>query len=155
MSPTKSLNDSGIGSSREENSPADRSIVDLDLIIDKFIKKMWEALRDKSQSKYVYDELDIHVNWNKVEINQEPAVFEDKRIKHPHNQTLFKTFFTNKTNQVQEYSFKTERTTRQSCSFSFSKGFSRGKEASISIKIPGNYILFIINNSKIKTKWTQ
>jgi len=102
---------------------------------------MWEEeLRDKSHRKYVYDELDIHVNWNKVEINQEPAVFEDKRIKHPHNQTLFKTFFTNKTNQVQEYSFKTERTTRQSCSFSFSKGFSREKEASISIKIPADIL---------------
>ena len=74
-----------------------------------------------------------------MEITSDNAKFEPKTTgyKKPTNQTLFKTYFTNRTNQVQEYSFKTERTTRQSCGFSFVKGFSREKEASLSFQIPG------------------
>lgn len=122
-----------------ENSAADKSIVDLDLIVEKFIQYMWEKTKSKSEKKYEFEDLDIHVNWAKVDFTQEEAKFEPKKsgIKEPMNQTLFKTKFTNKTDGVQEYSFKTERTTRQSCCFSFSKGFSREKEAAVGFKIPG------------------
>lgn len=125
-----------------ENSAADKSIVDLDLIVEKFIQYMWEKTKSKSEKKYEFEDLDIHVNWAKVDFTQEEAKFEPKKsgIKEPMNQTLFKTKFTNKTDGVQEYSFKTERTTRQSCCFSFSKGFSREKEAAVGFKIPGDIV---------------
>lgn len=98
---------------------------------------MWEKTKSRSEKKYEFEELDIEINWGKMDIVHEEAKFEPKKAPKPMNQTLFKTYFTNKTNQVQEYSFKTERVTRQSCGFSFNKGFSREKEANISLKIPG------------------
>ena len=127
------------GNRSNQSSTADRSIADLDIIVEKFIRYMWDTTKSKSEKKYEFDDLDIIVNWNKMEFTQDEAKFEPKSIgsKKPSNQTLFKTYFTNKTNQVQEYSFKTERVTRQSCGFSFVKGFSREKEAGVSFKIPG------------------
>ena len=124
-----------------DSSSADRTIVDLDIIVEKFIQYMWETTKSKSDKKYEFEDLDIVVNWTKMEIISDSAKFEPKTtgFKNPVNQTLFKTYFTNKTNQVQEYSFKTERTTRQSCGFSFVKGFTREKEASISFKLPGYF----------------
>lgn len=98
---------------------------------------MWDKTKSRSEKKYEFEELDIDTNWNKLDIIQEEAKFEPKKAPKLMNQTLFKTFFTNRTNQVQEYSFKTERVTRQSCGFSFNKGFSREKEANISLTIPG------------------
>lgn len=123
------------------NSAIDKTVIDLDIIIEKWIAYMWEKTKTKQSSKQQaieFEDLDIVVNWNKVEINQEEAIFREKLQpnKKIHQQTLFRTYFTNKTDQDQEYSFKTERTTRQSCSFTFIKGFSREKEGSISFKLP-------------------
>lgn len=99
---------------------------------------MWEKTKTKQTAKCDFEDLEILVNWNKVELVQDDAKFEQTSqiSKKPQQQTLFKTYFTNKTNQEQEYSFKTERTTRQSCGFSFIKGFSREKEGGINFKIP-------------------
>lgn len=101
---------------------------------------MWDKTKASLKSvKCDFDDLEIIVNWAKVELVQEEATFE----RSPNNQrrnllseTLFRTYFVNNTNQEQEYSFKTERTTRQSCGFSFSRGFSREKEGGITFKIP-------------------
>lgn len=149
--------DSGVDGSLKSNSPsppnhratsesdsaAESSIADLDEIVEKFIQYMWQQTKSKSEKKYEFDDLDVVVNWNKIVMHQDDAKFEPKALakQQPLNQTLFKTYFTNKSNQVQEYSFKTERTTRQSCAFSFAKGFSRGKESGISFKLPSKYFL--------------
>lgn len=103
---------------------------------------MWDnTSKGKQSSKQQppeFEELEIIVNWNKVEISQDDVMFREKSDlnKRLNQQTLFRTYFTNKTDKEQEYSFKTERVTRQSCSFSFYKGFRREKEGSISFKLP-------------------
>lgn len=124
--------------SNDSTSQSERCIIDLDLIVEKYLLYMWEVTKSKSDKKYDFEDLDIVFNWNKVEFTQEEAKFESKNSgkQAPVNQTLFKTYFTNKTNQVQEYSFKTERTTRQSCAFSFLNGFSREKGGNCSLKLP-------------------
>ena len=108
------------------------------MIVEKWIAYMWDKTKslkqNKQQPSIEFEDLDIIVNWNKVDLTQDDAVFRDA---HPLNkkinqQTLFRTYFTNKTEQEQEYSFKTERRTRQSCSFSLVKGFTREKEGNIS-----------------------
>lgn len=102
---------------------------------------MWEKTKTKQQaSKYEFEDLDIVVNWAKVELIQEEAKFEQEKnsakSRAPTSQTLFRTYFTNRTDIEQEYSFKTERITRQSCGFSFMKGFCREKEGGVMFKLP-------------------
>ncbi len=121
----------------------DKNITDLDLIVEKWINYMWEKTKSmsksaKQQPQIEFEDLEIIVNWKKVDILQDDAVFKDDKSisKKLNQQTLFRTYFTNETEQEQEYSFKTERKTRQSCSFSFVKGFSREKEGQITFKLP-------------------
>jgi hypothetical protein len=110
---------------------------------------MWEKTKTKT-TKYELEDLDIIINWAKVQLIQDDAKFDlgnhNGNLRHlltnqpPKTQTLFRTYFSNNTNQEQEYSFKTERTTRQSCTFSFYKGFSREREGGINVKIPQDII---------------
>ena len=105
------------------------SIVNLDNLVEKWIALMWERTKSKADSKFDFDELEIVIDWKRCDISQEEAKFENKFLKgNLRTQTLFRTYFTNRTETEQEYSFKTERTTRQSCAFTFMKGFSREKE---------------------------
>ena len=101
---------------------------------------MWERTKTKQQAKYEFEDLEIVVNWAKVELAQDEAKFDthaNSLNSHvPVSQTLFRTYFTNQTGTEQEYSFKTERTTRQCCGFSFIKGFSREKEGCVKFKLP-------------------
>lgn len=124
----------------------DRTIVDLDLIVEKWISYMWDKTKSAQSSKTIkleIEDLDVVVNWARVELLQSDAQFErgpNPRTQTPIAQTLFRTYFINNTNQEQEYSFKTERTTRQSCGFSFTKGFSREKEGGVTLKMPQDII---------------
>ncbi len=118
------------------SSTPESVIVDLDHIIEKYLK-YWLSI-EKPKKNLKLEDLEIDVNWKKVVISQDDCVFEKgTNVKEPSSVTLFKTQFTNRTSQIQQFSFKTERTTRQTCGFSFTKGFSTEKEASVSIKIPG------------------
>ena len=138
------------GDSYNSNSPGQKqeskAIVDLDLIVEKWIMYMWERTKTKQDAKFEFEELQVQVNWRRVEITQGEAKFDqspssrDLFAKPPKTQTLFRTYFTNNTQTEQEYSFKTERVTRQSCSFSFVKGFSREKEGGINFKIPNDIV---------------
>ena len=49
---------------------------------------------------------------------------------------LFRTYFTNDTDQDQEYSFKTERTTNSACDIEIEKGVCYGDEMFITLKTP-------------------
>ena len=129
----------------------EKSVVDLDLIVEKWIAYMYEKTRGKS-CKHELDDLHIVVNWKRVHIEQGEAKFDTSdrpsatsliaatKKRAPRNQTLFRTFFTNRTDQEQEYSFKTERVTRQSVGFSFARGFSREKESGIWFKLPQDIV---------------
>lgn len=131
------------GQDGDNHQKESKAIVDLDTIVENWIRYMWDKTKTKQDSKYDFEDLGAVVNWDKVEIVQDEARFDESRDPHtnlPKTQTLFRTIFTNRTDQEQEYSFKTERTTRQTCSFSFIKGFSREKEGSISFKIPQDIV---------------
>jgi hypothetical protein len=126
-----------------------KAIVDLDLVVEKWIMWMWEKTKTKQASKYEFEDMDVIVNWSRVELIQDEAKFEsagDFNARNlfannkPKTQTLFRTYFTNNTDMEQEYSFKTERMTRQACCFTFSKGFSREKEGGLTFKIPNEIV---------------
>lgn len=105
---------------------------------------MWQM--SKGKSKYEFEDLDIVVNWAKVTLEQDEARFDSQRntssihSQVPTTQTLFRTYFTNRTDMEQEYSFQTSRITRQSCGFSFVKGFCREKEGGVKFKLPEDII---------------
>lgn len=107
---------------------------------------MWEKTKASQSSKapkYELEDLEVVVNWARVELIQSDAQFErgpNPRSQAPIAQTLFRTYFINNTNTEQEYSFKTERSTRQSCGFCFTKGFCREKEGGVTFKIPQDII---------------
>jgi hypothetical protein len=119
-----------IDSINGENS--EKLVVDIDLVVEKYIQWTWESNKTKQQSKYDFDDLNVTVDWERVEFEHDEPKYEKTGIRNmPNTQTLFKTYFTNKTDLDQEYSFKTERVTRQTCTFSFLKGFSKGKEGKL------------------------
>ena len=89
--------------------------------------------------------MEVKVNWDHVELNQKEAKFDNCNDLKTHNlfaenrpktQTLFRTYFTNNTDIEQQYSFKTDRVTRQVCSFEFTTGFIREKKGNITFKLP-------------------
>lgn len=135
-------NSSGGNQKSSENS--DKTIVDLDTVVEKWIAYMWQHTRTKQQAKYEFEDLAIIVNWAKVDLEQDEAKFDTHvnslHSKVPTTQTLFRTYFTNKTDMEQEYSFKTSRVTRQSCGFTFIKGFMREKEGGVTFKLPEDII---------------
>lgn len=66
---------------------------------------MWDktkAIKQSKQQPIDFEDMDIVVNWNKVDLNQDDAVFKDRHTlnKKINQQTLFRTYFTNKTDQV-------------------------------------------------------
>ena len=105
-------------------------IIDLDYVVEKFIMYMNNETKEGKIKNY--DDVEIIVNWKRVEIIQDDAkfnlAFDDSTPKIPISQTLFRTTFTNTTNTEQEYSFKTERKTAQTCSYTFQQGFCKTKE---------------------------
>ena len=136
--------------SPNSSKPENKAIVDLDVIVEKWIMYMWEKTKTKQEKiRFEFEDMDVVVNWARVELIQGDAKFESANelsarnlfaYHKPKTQTLFRTYFTNNTDIEQEYSFKTDRVTRQACSFSFIKGFSREKEGGITFKLPEDIV---------------
>lgn len=99
---------------------------------------MWElSKRNREDSKYRREELDIKLNWNRVNFWQSDAKFTHPAQLHlPKSQILFKTHFSNNTDREQEYALRAERSTITTLKFTFTRGFTKEKEGSISFKLP-------------------
>lgn len=57
-----------------------------------------------------------------------------------HSSVLFQTKFHNNTDDFQEYTLRTERTTCSTCETSLEHGFTRGYEMSVTLKSPGEIL---------------
>lgn len=84
-------------SADSSNPPVDKTIVDLDVIVEKWIMYMWEKTKTKQQaSKYEFEDMEVIVNWSKVDLIQDEAKFEPGSNpfgnRKPNTQTLFRTF---------------------------------------------------------------
>lgn len=53
---------------------------------------------------------------------------------------LFSTKYTNDTSDSQEYTMRTQKTTRSTCETSVECGFTRGKDMSVTLKMPGEIL---------------
>ena len=103
----------------------------------------------KNSSRY----LNVTLDWSEVKFvdtTDWPQLAEDKADDNDNQSTmqaaaaggthaniLFQTKFTNNTMDGQEYTLKTEKTTRSSCSTEVETSYTRGIEMSLNLKTPG------------------
>ncbi|UJR30085.1 hypothetical protein I4U23_017626 [Adineta vaga] len=127
---------------RLDATPNNKTIVDLDEIIEKWVWKMWElSKRSREDSKYRREELDVKINWKRVNFWQSEAVFtRPAQLRIPKSQILFRTHFSNNTESEQEYSLRAERSTITTLTFSFMRGFTKEKEGTVTLKLPNEVL---------------
>jgi hypothetical protein len=121
-----------------------RDIIDLEAIIITWARQMFDITKTKIESRIARKHLDYNINWRHLLVEtcapvytiDGVAIVDDQRNDAKHNVCLFRTTFTNTTNREQEYSFKTERTTRSSATVIVEKGVSRGVEMALKLKTP-------------------
>ena len=104
----------------------------------------------KNSSRY----LSVTLDWSEVKFvdtTDWPKLAEQKTEENPndsgvqmaaaasdtHANILFQTKFTNNTQDGQEYTLKTEKTTRSSCSTEVETSYTKGIEMSLNLKTPG------------------
>lgn len=103
---------------------------------------MWESSkRSREDSKYRREELDIKINWKRVNFWQSEAVFtRPAQLRMPKSQILFRTHFSNNTESEQEYSLRAERSTITTLNFTFMRGFTKEKEGCVTFKLPNEVL---------------
>ncbi|CAF1676442.1 unnamed protein product, partial [Didymodactylos carnosus] len=80
-----------------------------DEIVERWVWKMWEMSKRREDSKYRREELDIEINWKRVNFWQSETIFNrSQQLRMPKSQILFKTHFTNNTDREQDYSLRAE-----------------------------------------------
>ncbi len=111
--------------------------VDLEDLVKKWAWQMFDITKTKEQSKIPRDCLMMTISWKKVRfVHTKPEYDETQKPASPKSQCLFRTFFSNNTDQTQQYSFKTERVTRSCCDVVIEKGYTFSEEMSIKLATP-------------------
>jgi hypothetical protein len=126
----------------EEAKSYSNKNINLDSEIVKFLKDRWKR---KHPKKFLskYEDVSIRLDWTGVEIKNDPVVYTDRRkglLQPTKTQTLFTTKFENQTELEQEYSFKSERSTKQVCSFVFDRGYTLSREANLKFSLPDDVL---------------
>ena len=136
--------------------------LNLDRIIQDWAWREYERTASKSQLKLLAKErrkpgtcLHPHIDWSEVkctDVTTWPQVTEElfkasdstdnnnrlfqRDDTHAASTVLFRTKFTNDTDDDQEYMMKTEKTTRSSCTIEVESGFTHGVAMSVGLKTP-------------------
>lgn len=112
-------------------------VVDLDTVVIQWAKTMFDTTKTKEQAKIHKDNLTFTINWNRVKvIHGDPDYDEKLHQSRPKSQLLFRTYFTNETDQEQEYSFMTERMTTSTCEVQLERAVTRGGNVGLTLKTP-------------------
>ena len=115
-------------------------VIELQPIVHAWAQEMFKNIRTRDMSKIPEKALAYDVNWNHVHVQWSKPEYDDFRAQMPKSQVLFKTTFANDTELEQEYSFKTQRTTKSSCEVSIEKGVSTGVELGLKLATPFNVV---------------
>ncbi|CAH1798688.1 unnamed protein product [Owenia fusiformis] len=114
-----------------------QSVVDIEGLIQAWAWDMFDRTKTKDQAKIPKDYLEMTVDYKRVKFMNDPPEFtEEQRAGVPKAKILFKTHFVNNTDQTQEYSFKTERSTTSVCELEIENGYTLGQEVNITLKTP-------------------
>lgn len=80
--------------------------------------------------------LEVHVVWDDVVCWSEPPNFADTHsVRLPKCTALFNSAYRNNTNEVQEYNFRTDRSTHSTAEIEISKGFSSHREFGVKLQV--------------------
>lgn len=132
------------------------NVTDLEDIVKRWAGEVYEITKTKDQARIPKEAIMFNINWKQVKFHFDDPKYEilplfpgancnpnshsgpttpSKHVFQP--QTLFRTYFSNTTGQEQEYSFKTERCTRSTCTVCVETGFSRGFDFGLKLTVPG------------------
>ncbi|KAL5969433.1 hypothetical protein TSMEX_002848 [Taenia solium] len=85
--------------------------------------------------------LEVQLVWEDVVCWSDAPSFADSHsVRLPKSHVLFSTAYRNNTDGVQEYNFRTDRSTRSTAEIEISKGFSAHRELGVKLQLP-NQIL--------------
>lgn len=114
---------------------------DLEDTVEKWAKRTFEDNKIGTQKKLSCENLAYAIDWRRISIEHEQPEFShsDKLVK-PNAVCLFKTYFTNTTDAEQNYSFQTTRTTKKTADIRVSSTFTKGGNASLTFKLPGDIL---------------
>lgn len=106
------------------------SKVDIQGIIEDWAKDYFRRKASKKEKKLLdQEQIQLEIDWRRVKFVHDEAVYEPEPPApgngKPTQNVLFNTTFTNKTNGPQTYTFRTERTTRSSCTVAVEQGYSQ------------------------------
>ena len=150
---------------QETTMPALRSL-DLEQIVTDWAWREYDAtanrrqrkLREKQKKNPGRKYINVNIDWSDVkfkDVTEWPALSEEKVEGLPGEANanadggqmadfgkssasiLFQTKFTNNTQDGQEYTLKTEKTTRSSCTTEIETSYTKGIEMSVNLKTPG------------------
>uniref|UniRef100_A0A915BEU0 Uncharacterized protein n=1 Tax=Parascaris univalens TaxID=6257 RepID=A0A915BEU0_PARUN len=123
-----------------------KDLVDLEALVINWAKQIFEVTKTKAEARISKKYLQYNINWSHL-FNEslEPvytvAGVDTKQVRQAkEEQCLFKSTFTNTTEREQEYSFKTERSTRSTATVVVEKGVCRGVEMALKLKTPGEVV---------------
>lgn len=113
-------------------------IFDLEEIVRNWAMQMFDLTKTRDQAKIPKEHLQFTISWKRVKfVHKEPEYPETpKSSSIPKAQILFRTIFCNNTDQDQEYTFKTERSTCSICEINLDRCLTLGQEVSLSLKTP-------------------
>ncbi|VDN98172.1 unnamed protein product [Rodentolepis nana] len=81
--------------------------------------------------------LGVEIVWDDIVSWSEPPNYEDKKsFQLPKCHALFSTAYRNGTDGVQEYNFRTDRSTRSTAEIEITKGFNAHKEIGVKLQLP-------------------
>ncbi|VDO97121.1 unnamed protein product [Soboliphyme baturini] len=131
-------------STSPKSKPNSENVFDLEALILRWARQIFDITKTKEQARIPKDFLEFTINWKQAKFHYgSPTYSGIPSFKKRHDprcqvqpQLLFRTYFVNKTNQEQEYSFKAERVTRSACTVIIEQGLTRGAEFGLKLATP-------------------
>nr|CDS33280.1 LIN 24 (Twenty four) Like family member [Hymenolepis microstoma] len=81
--------------------------------------------------------LGVEIVWDDIVCWSEPPRYDDeKSVEIPKCHALFSTVYRNGTDGVQEYNFRTDRSTRSTAEIEITKGFNAHREIGVKLQLP-------------------
>ncbi|CAF1465417.1 unnamed protein product [Rotaria magnacalcarata] len=119
-----------------------QQVIDLDEIVEKWVWQVWNRTKKKSWARYKREELLIKINWKRVTFIQSNANYYGlPPVRLPKSQILFRTACNNKTANEHSNVFKTERSTRSTFEFVFTKSLRKSHESFLIFRLPEEVIV--------------
>lgn len=113
------------------------NVLDLDDIVKTWAWTHFLKIRSKENSKLRFEDVQLNVNWSRVRFVTEKPEYDDKvMVELPKAQVVFRSTFHNDTENEQEHSFQTERSTSCVSTTCIEKGFTKGFNVELKLGLP-------------------